>query len=367
MIDGVILDTLYEGVTSDSHFEAMLSMLAEYFRCPSAGLVYIDAGRPGASIELGYGIFDAAAQKRYREEYAVLDPAPAAMANLPVGRAATTERLLKPEELKDSRFLNEFYHPLGLREAMGGPIVKDAGRFGIIAVQRGPDRPSFDDTDISAFEVIMPHVSRVIALRRSFFELETRVRTLDEALDAIPIAVLVLNSSGVLTHGNSFARALLAQDDGLALTRDGRLEATDPVAAKKLKSTLDTSIYPIPTAIIRIPRKSGRIPYVLKVAPSDVTTDIGQGVVIHISDLSGPSGDVSKLLANALGLSGPSARLVAALVRGDELKTYADSAGISLNTAKFHLKAAFLATGASRQSELVRLASAIVRELGSIT
>ena len=55
----------------------------------------------------------------------------------------------------------------------------------------------------------------------------------------------------------------------------------------------------------------------------------------------------------------------AALAGGEDMNAYARRTRISLNTAKYHLKAAFVATGASRQSELVRLASAVLQNFGT--
>ena len=58
-----------------------------------------------------------------------------------------------------------------------------------------------------------------------------------------------------------------------------------------------------------------------------------------------------------------SATLLAALAAGEELNDYAERAGISMNTVRFHLKTAYARTGARRQSELVRLITAALRDL----
>ncbi len=58
-----------------------------------------------------------------------------------------------------------------------------------------------------------------------------------------------------------------------------------------------------------------------------------------------------------------SVKLASALTRGETMEDYAARAGISVNTAKFHLKAVFRAMGVSRQSEVVRLAGALIHDL----
>jgi DNA-binding CsgD family transcriptional regulator len=72
---------------------------------------------------------------------------------------------------------------------------------------------------------------------------------------------------------------------------------------------------------------------------------------------------VPQLVAELFGLPLGSATLLAALAAGEELKDYAERAGISMNTVRFHLKTAYARTGAKRQSELVRLITAALRDL----
>ena len=89
-----------------------------------------------------------------------------------------------------------------------------------------------------------------------------------------------------------------------------------------------------------------------------------RGWTLRVCDPSSmPSIDASAL-ALAMAISVSSAKLVAALVQGEDLKSYAAKAGISLSTAKFHLNKAFEKTATHRQSDLVRLASTIAGDLG---
>ena len=61
-------------------------------------------------------------------------------------------------------------------------------------------------------------------------------------------------------------------------------------------------------------------------------------------------------------LHGPTraeAELVAGLLRGERLEDYAERAGITLNTARTHLKSVFGKTDTHRQAELIRLLSSV--------
>ena len=53
-----------------------------------------------------------------------------------------------------------------------------------------------------------------------------------------------------------------------------------------------------------------------------------------------------------------------AILEGIELKDYAERAGISMNTVRFHLTSAFTASGVHSQAELVKTAMVALSDLG---
>jgi DNA-binding CsgD family transcriptional regulator len=69
-------------------------------------------------------------------------------------------------------------------------------------------------------------------------------------------------------------------------------------------------------------------------------------------------------ICDAIGLSQAEAKLAKALVSGASLKEDAEAAGLSLNTARRPLAAAFLKTETNKQSDLVSL---LVRAIGIIS
>ncbi|MEX2319623.1 MAG: helix-turn-helix transcriptional regulator, partial [Bauldia sp.] len=84
-----------------------------------------------------------------------------------------------------------------------------------------------------------------------------------------------------------------------------------------------------------------------------------------VHDPDGESPSDAELLAAALGLTRGAARLLAAIAANDDLRSYAEREGITIHTARFHLRTALARTGARTQAELVRLAVRLLRDLGS--
>jgi DNA-binding CsgD family transcriptional regulator len=64
-----------------------------------------------------------------------------------------------------------------------------------------------------------------------------------------------------------------------------------------------------------------------------------------------------KALKALHGMTEAEARLTCGLLNGTRVEDYAEHAGISMNTARTHLKAIFAKTETTRQAELVRLLS----------
>ncbi len=60
-------------------------------------------------------------------------------------------------------------------------------------------------------------------------------------------------------------------------------------------------------------------------------------------------------LQTAYGLTPAEARLAAGLCSGRTLAEHAEQVGVSLNTAKFHLRSVFQKTGQARQADLQRV------------
>ena len=70
------------------------------------------------------------------------------------------------------------------------------------------------------------------------------------------------------------------------------------------------------------------------------------------------------ILQRALDLPRGAARLVAALAAEDDLKSYSEREGVTIHTARFHLRRALEGTGTRSQAELVRLAVRMLRDFG---
>ena len=72
-----------------------------------------------------------------------------------------------------------------------------------------------------------------------------------------------------------------------------------------------------------------------------------------------------EILQTGLGLTPGAARLVAALAADDDLQAFAVREGVTIHTARFHLRTALERTGAGTQAGLVKLVVRLLTDLGS--
>ncbi len=205
-------------------------------------------------------------------------------------------------------------------------------------------------------EVLLPHISKAIDLRRRFFALERHRDALDEAFEPLGFG-LMLFEDGCLTDANRAARVILARSDGLALDRDGGLTSPDEVTATRLTAMLRSD----ENDVAAVKRSGGGV-YGLRAYSLDGPRDRQRRtLLIFDSDMAQPS--AAHVIRELYGVPAQCAQLIESLLDGKSLEEHAALLGISRNTAKFHLNAAFEATGTRRQIDLIRQVAPLIAAL----
>ena len=363
------LDTLYLGVRDGEEFEDALRQLCKMFEVASGTLLDFDAARPEVTTHAAVGLFSGDAVDFYQREFAAIDPAPPAFMTRPAGTAIQTYRLLPDEVNRPGVFFAEFFRPLGLEECLGGTLTVRDGRFAMVGLHRSPDRAAFDDQDVARLERLMPHLSRALQLRRSFVALDRRNATFQEACDRLAAGIVGIDGSGKTIIANAAAAQMSARDDGLGLDRQGRPYAIDRGANQRLAELARDVVDGGSGGVVRVPRPRGSPPYVVVVAPLMLETGVSprggarRGTLFVIHDPLTRPPPLPQMIGALFGLPQGAANLLAAMASGEDPKDYAERAGISMNTVRFHLKTAYARTGVHRQSDLTRLLTAALRDL----
>ena len=364
-LEAKIIDAIYRGACDAAELSRALALMTTYFNSLAAALGESDRMRPECQMVLASGAIDGPQIARY-SQYAHLDPLPGAFAALAAGTVTTSNRIV-PESERRKIFTNEYLAPMGAIEALGCPLLSGNGRFALISFLQDRNQESFDDADIARLERLTPHLTRALQIRRLFLQSEARGKALESVIDRNETGMVGLCGNGPALFVNRAARAVAAARDGLGLDRHGRPMAADRMAAMRL-ATLQADVAGGGAGgLVRIPRPSGRLPYVVLVSPlpsgDDLFPNSRGGVLFVIHNPARRPMATEIRIAQLLHIPRGAARVVQAILAGQDLKDYADRAGISINTVRFHLKNAFAGTDTHSQAELVRVALSALNAL----
>ncbi len=265
--------------------------------------------------------------------------------------------------------LNEFLRPLGLEETLGGSLFAEDGRFALLGVVRGADRPAFSSAELEAMRQLLPHVRRALELRRAFERLGAQASALTATVDRLSAGVIVIGEGDAALHVNRAAREMAMRQDGFALDRRGIPHAASTDIDRRLEALRRDAAQGGSGGIVRLPRRGGGPPYAVLVAPLPAGTGFDgtsprASVLVLVHDPDSAVPDAPDVVARAFGLPPATARLVAALANGEEPKDYAERSRITYDTVRHHLKIAFSRTGVRSQSRLLQLVARAIAELG---
>lgn len=363
-----ILDALYRGVTDEAELSRALQLIQDLFHCHGGAFVSFDARAPAADLSMTSGIL-IEYNRLYIDQFGAIDPAPLFFSRLATGTVSTSNRILSAEERNALPFFNEFFRPIGLTETLAGNLFADRGRFSLIGLQRGDDRPPFDDDDIARMERLMPHITRTLQLRRTFVAIEAQNRALHAAIDRLPTGLVLLDPDGSAVFVNTTMQALAKRADGLSLDRSGRPLLANLAARRRFETLLADVSTGGAGGALSAPRTSGARDYAVLVSPAPASLAHLRGdkpgmagALVSVHDPDRRSQAPPEVLERALNLPNGAAKLVAALAADEDLKSFSEREGITIHTVRFHLHTALTRTGARNQAELVRIAVRLLRD-----
>lgn len=346
----------------------------------SAALLFTPQHDPGTG---GFAIpenLSADLMARYAEKYHRIDLWTQAGVKRKLfipGTVASDEDLVPRQILIDSPYYREFLEPANISRLCTSVIFGEdepAVLPTVISIYRGVDAQPFGPGAKSLLRLLIPHLSRSLALMYRLRDAEQKLTASLAALDKIPNGVVLFGQHGNVVHTNAAASTLLAQNDGIGFeTRrtTGRYLTTSSNARNAVLTRLvDNAISPsnVETCTtprgMRLPRWSDRPPIVISVSPLPPKHQFenvdGQALAIGFLFDSGlPRQPDPQLLQDTYGLTPAEIRLVCHLCDGWVLGKIAHHLGLSTETLKSQLKNVFIKMGASRQIEVINLASAL--------
>src|SRR5262245_3547255 len=359
-----LIDLVYDAATQREHWPAVLEGLAARLGCHAVGINLQDMARGWASLHSQIG-GDPSLRERYETYYAPRNISLHARPDLTFSGAIRNGEAIVPDrEAVRTEYFNDFLRPLGVLHAIGMVPFRTGSVFALVSLMRRIGAPSFSDADFALLGRFMPHLQRALSIHRRLEAVDLARTAASDALDCMAFGVVIIDGKGKALFDNAQARELLARGDGLRLLPDGlsAVKASEAATLRRLIAQACATGMGRGLAAggaLEITRPSGRRPLTLLVAPFRASAFAlateRPAAVVFIGDPERKVEGIGDVLRRLHGLTPAEASVATLLLEGRRTEELAELLGISLLTARTHVKRVLAKVNVRSQTELVRV------------
>jgi DNA-binding CsgD family transcriptional regulator/PAS domain-containing protein len=308
---------------------------------------------------------------QYAHNYFPLDP----FVNLPPKQVISMHDFVPVEQLERSRFYTEYLIPWDSVYNLGVDVRDGDRLYARLRLTRGRRAGDFTVAERRFVEYLVPHFDIAMRTHAALDATKMERAIYADAMDHLTLATVILDGSGHVIHTNALARDILHRQDGIALANDS-LALTHSADAQRLRDAISRAVAvgraakPGIVEVLRARRPSGAGHYGIMVRPAAGSveaeaTTVSPAVAVFISVEEGPQTPPPvETIRKLFELTHKEAQLALCLANGRSLQEAANDLGITLNTARAHLRSTFSKTGIDRQARLVRAILRSVAQLG---
>jgi len=303
--------------------------------------------------------------RSYEEQYAFLDAWLRREERFQVpGVVWTSQQIVPDDELVATDFYRDWLAPQGLMHHLFGVLDRRGSAVTYLVFGRSEDAGPFDENEITLLRLVLPKMRRGFRAGQAFRKAQDVQRIAMQALDAMPMGVVMLSGRGAMIGANETARKIIDTGEALTIAEGGlwvdwgwrKLRFRDLVARLTAKRG-ESQVEALPA--FSVPRSSGQKPLSMLLMPvgewDEAANEDKPVAIVFVGDPDRPMEMDPAQICQLYGLSRAEGRVVALLASGQRLDLVAENLGVTYDTVRKHLKQVFGKTGTDRQAELVRL------------
>lgn len=263
---------------------------------------------------------------------------------------------------KDYAFLRK---RTGVARRLGIRLNADAVWFDAMSIGFDQREREVPVLAIDRSRALLPHLTKALEIGRMFALLKARYNAALAALDRVQAGIAIASPDGQIIAKNDEADRILGLKDGIALSNDARMIASDPDVTSKIRShVLDLASTARGQAdrcesLIRISRPSGLTPLLLDIAPvSDSNAELDKsldGALVTIIDPEHVPFLRLERLTKLYGLTKAETDVCRWIAGGASIAEIAERRGTSPTTAKNQVSMVLSKAGVGSRIELIRL------------
>ena len=363
-----LVGLVYEAVTDDSAWLAMISMLDGQLGMLGGHLALIDAELQDPHLVFSCMHAEGAPvpelEAEYVREYFPVDERVSRLIDFPIGEPIHNRMLLSGDEIRrTSAVYNEFLARVGGTNQVCVRLGGTGGSHDAwILTRRGSKDLDPDETGL--VRRLAAHVGRMVRTRRALVGAGALGLAATEMLGRANAGVVLLDGAGRITERNARAGYLFSAD-GCLTDHGGVLAARSRAADQELRAAIrlasSASIPPrASTVIVPWPGRDRRVwVHVSPIGgePLGTLRDEVEALAVVRDPWATPQLD-PVIIRDVLDISEAEAEVVALLAQGRTTHQIAELRHRSVESVRWHLKRVYEKTGLHRQADVVRVALA---------
>jgi DNA-binding CsgD family transcriptional regulator len=215
---------------------------------------------------------------------------------------------------------------------------------------------------------LSPHIRRAVSINSMVDRSNLALTLYRQVLDALTVAVLIVDASGRLVYGNALGDAIQSKGDFIAFQNghvrarrgEGMPDYLQPAIAKAAHGAGSLGISGIGVPLTG-PAGERASAYVLPLDGKDLRGEISPGhAAIFIAQRKEQQPMAVEILRTIFGLTPSEAKVTYAVVRGEALAAVAAVQGTTVNAVRYHLKNAYSKVGVHDKTALAARATALI-------
>lgn len=374
-----VVHRIYDAAIAPSQWERVVGDIARLFEA-SRALIFTWAHTPAQGGFLFTHNISQASLEYWAAKSIHEDPfvrAGVAKGRNVDGTANLDTDLVAQEVLLQTPFYKELWAPMDIARLCNGVIFDgtDAHKLPtFISLFRPLRDPPFLREHAELLSRLLAHLSRSMGVMFHLRDQQLQIASNLAALDRLKCGVVLIDATRDVRFANKAAESLLRQGEtvqmgtrllpnALRMHLNARLASVE----RRFQDALVRALLPLSqdatehfSEALLLPGSDGRPACAVHVAPLPeshgfATTGATARAIVFLYDLQTASSVDPQVLCRMFDLTPAEARAALQIADGGTLDDMASRLGVSVNTFKTQLQAAYMKTGAHRQADLLKL------------
>ncbi len=360
----LLIGQVYDAAVDPALWPSVLLQTCMFAGAERAILIHEDALEPRDSMFYISGP-DPEWYQLYLDTYMMINPARLATGSrVQPGDVVLTSDYMSRREYSRTRFSREFLSMRTLIDLATAILDATPTSFTVLGLLRSEEQ-GFADAEVRRrLALVAPHFRRAVTLGALFEQRKMEADILTRTLDALRAGVFILSDEAEVVHANSSALEMLAGERGFRVG-DGKLIPHDVSARAALAEALsaasggaealartDLSI------LFRTGEESGLIGTLMALDKGErrqLALRHRAVAALCLRETSFAAPVPSPAVAELYGLTRREMTVLTTIIENAGVPETAGILGLSEGTVRSHLKAIFRKTGATRQTDLIKL------------